>query len=433
MKILLTDSNRWPVAARLAVAFRRMGCDVAVLCPVPGHPAQSIPAVEHIFGYDGLSPLESLARAIVSFQPDIVIPACDRSVAHLHELYAMTCARDGADAPVAVMIERSLGSPASFPIVSRRCELLHAAESEGIRIPKTMAIETEADLERWSAESERPWVMKADGTWGGKGVRLVSSHSDALRFFQEFSRPASIMELGKRLLLNRNRAWEWAGWKDARHAVIAQTAIDGRPANCAVVCWQGKVLASLAVEVLRAREVTGPATVVRLIPGVEMIAAAEKLASRFHLSGFFGLDFMIEESTGAAYLIEMNPRCTPPCHLALDEGRNLPAALYAQLTGEPAPLWRPVIDREIIAYFPRGVEAVGSATHNDPQSPVYLDIPVEPALTRALLHPRSGRSIVGRLCDMFRQDRKSGAYKFAALRENAQPRTGAKQTISTLA
>jgi predicted ATP-grasp superfamily ATP-dependent carboligase len=54
-----------------------------------------------------------------------------------------------------------------------------------------------------------------------------------------------------------------------------------------------------------------------------MMFAAERLAHRLDLSGFFGLDFMIEDNTETTYPIEMNPRCTQFCHLQLGKGRDI--------------------------------------------------------------------------------------------------------------
>ena len=71
------------------------------------------------------------------------------------------------------------------------------------------------------------------------------------------------------------------------------------------------------------------------------------------MSGFFGLDFMIEDGSGALYLVEMNPRCTPLCNLQLGEGRDLIGALSAQLSGKPLQASPPVTENDVIAYFPQ--------------------------------------------------------------------------------
>jgi hypothetical protein len=403
-RILLTDTNRWPVVARLVIAFRRMGCSIGVLCPTPGHPVQKVSGVERVFHYSGLAPLESLRAAIETFDPDIIVPACDRSVQHLHELHAICRSQDSATHNIAALIECSLGSPDSFPVVSSRSQLLKLAQSEGILVPETTPIETFADLQNWNAKSVPPWIIKVDGTWGGQGVRIAKDAKEAKHFLREYTQRAGVIELMKRLLLNRDRDWVFFGWKHSRRAVIAQSIINGRPANCAVACWQGEVLAGIAVEVIKARKATGPATVVQVVPGEEMLDAAEKIARRLGLSGFFGLDFMIERDTGAVYLIEMNPRCTPPCPLPLGEGRNLVAAIWAQLTGKLPPGNQTAIEQSVIAYFPHGTKCSEKVDGNGRDDSIYSDIPMEePNLIRELLQPRSGRSLVGELFDYARR------------------------------
>ena len=86
-------------------------------------------------------------------------------------------------------------------------------------------------------------------------------------------------------------------------------------ANTMFACWGGEVLGIVTVEVLSAQGATGAANVVRLMRNVEIETAAELLAKRFELNGFYGLDFIREEGTGTLYLIELNPRCTQLGHL----------------------------------------------------------------------------------------------------------------------
>jgi len=83
-----------------------------------------------------------------------------------------------------------------------------------------------------------------------------------------------------------------------------------------------------------------------------MSTAAEKIAGKLNLSGMVGLDFMLEDQTGNAYLIEINPRATQVGHLPLGPGRDLPAALYAALTEETIREAPKVTENEIIALFP---------------------------------------------------------------------------------
>jgi hypothetical protein len=403
-RILLTDTNRWPVVPRLAISFRRMGCTVGVLCPTPGHPVQKLSSIGPIFHYSGFTPISSLRTAIEAFNPDIIVPSCDRGVQHLHELHAIVQSKGSVGDKIAALIERSLGAFEGYSIVSSRCELLKIAQTEGILTPKTVAIENDADLQLLNAESVSPWVIKADGTWGGQGVRIANDIAESERYFFEFAQPAKVGGLIKKMLLNRDRDWVLYDWEHSRRSVIGQSMINGRPANCAVVCWQGKVLAGIAVEVIKSRGETGPATVVQIVPGTEMIAAAEKLARRLKISGFFGLDFIIENYTGDIYLIEMNPRCTPPCSLPLGSNHNLVAAMWAQLAGQPVPENQFVIEQSVIAYFPQASECTVDVDDANLSDSIYCDIPwEEPELIEELLHPWSGRSLIGRLADLFRR------------------------------
>jgi hypothetical protein len=93
------------------------------------------------------------------------------------------------------------------------------------------------------------------------------------------------------------------------------------------------------------------ATVVRVVDGGAMAAAARSICDRYMLSGLHGFDFIIEERTGATKLIEINPRATQIGHLNLGPGRDLAAALFEALSGRSA-AWRPPIQSRDISLFP---------------------------------------------------------------------------------
>jgi hypothetical protein len=198
-----------------------------------------------------------------------------------------------------------------------------------------------------------------------------------------------------RMLLERDPSFFLNSLKETRRSIILQDFIPGTPANRAVACWQGQVLAGISVEAIRTQHPTGPATVVRVIENPEMSEAVNRLVRRLGISGLWGVDFVLEALTGAAYLIEVNPRATPICHLPLGAGHNLPAALYTQLTGTP-PLVPPAMtDHDVIAMFP-------GEWHRDPASSYlrtdYHDVPWdEPGLIQDCLdRPWSERGLIAR-------------------------------------
>ncbi len=395
MTILLTDTTRWPCAARLAIGLSKAGGSVFAVCPTRGHPLLKTRVVRQTFPYSGLHPLESLETAIEATKPEIIIPCDDRGVQHLHELHARACSLDSAGSAIVTLIERSLGAPESYPIVSARYDLLKIAREEGLRAPDTNLIGTIDDLKSWQPGRTLPLLLKADGTSGGRGVRIARTAEEAEQCFLELARPFGTAQVMKRLIINRDPFWLGPWWNDSKPAVIAQSYIQGRPANCAVVCWKGKVLAGFGVEVASLQETTGPATVVRVVDNPDMLLSAERIARRLNLSGFFGLDFMIEEGTGATYLIEMNPRCTPLCHLQLGRGRDMIEALVAQLSGQPFRETPPVTENDMIAYFPQAWNYKSELLQSS-----FQDIPQgEPQLIEELLRPWPERTLLARIAN----------------------------------
>jgi hypothetical protein len=378
-KVLLADTNRWTLSARLAIALTQAGCSVSAVCATPGHALLKTRAVKAVFHYSGFRPLESLTAAIAAVEPDVVIPCCDRSVRHLHELHG----KPPTGSALAELIERSLGSPASYPVVASRYQLLELAREEGVRVPRTERIQHPGQLAfRQNAESF-PCVLKADGTWGGGGIRIVHHADEMSPALGQLAQTFRLRRALKRLVVNRDSFWLRPWWNQRAHEVITQSYIHGHPANCAVICWKGRVLAGIAVEVVNSEGATGPASIVRVVENTEMMFAAERIAGRLGLSGLFGLDFMIEEGSKAAYLIEMNPRSTPLCHLRLDSRRDMAGALWAQLTGQPLPDLPPSIVKDLIAYFPQACNLPSALLASS-----YLDIPEgEPELVRELRRP----------------------------------------------
>jgi hypothetical protein len=302
---------------------------------------------------------------------------------------------------VSRLIEQSLGLPESYAVVASRYQLLKMARDEGIRIPDTELLTAASQLSRHTA-LQGPWVLKADSSWGGHGVRIAHDRKQAEKYFSELSRPLATVRFMKRLLVDRDPYWLQTWWQRITPAVIVQAHIQGHPANSAVVCWKGQVLAGIAAEVINAQGATGAATIVRIVDRPEMLLPAERLARRLGLSGFFGFDFMIEEGTDQPFLVEMNPRCTPLSHLQLGSGRDLMAALSAQLSNTPVQERAPVTTNDLIAYFPQ-------AWHWDPNSQLlqssFHDVPSEePDLVRELFRvPWPDRGILARIANLLRR------------------------------
>ena len=412
-KVLLATTTNWPCTPRLMIELLRAGHAVSIVCP-KRHCSEKIRAYHETFPYEPFSALNSLARAIHAAKPDIIVPCDDLAVRHLHLLYASKRVHWGSRANIQALIAYSLGDPESFPIVASRQDLLDIARQEGILTPETTALRDTCGLESVIANMPFPWALKAGGTFGGTGVRIASTPAEARAGYADLVESIGLLRVTKRLFVNGDALFAMK-WRDqvrgVRPEVVAQKFIYGRPANCAVFCWNGNVLAGVGCEVVSEKMALGPAHLVRLIGNAEMMDAAAKLARRLKLSGFFGLDFMIAEETGSPFLIEMNPRCVQLCHLRLGTGRDMVGALSAVLTGEQAGDEVPVTQNNLVAYFPKAL-----LTGSDLLSSSYLDVPWdEPDLIRELIRaelavlPKEKRRI--KLRSVFRKPRPTSGSR----------------------
>uniref|UniRef100_A0A372IRK2 ATP-grasp domain-containing protein n=2 Tax=Paracidobacterium acidisoli TaxID=2303751 RepID=A0A372IRK2_9BACT len=389
----------------MAMRMIACGCRVSALCP-RGHMLRHVHGLTAIYRYRGLRSMASLEAAIRAARPDIIVPCDDRVVAQLHALHTQ-------HPDLRPLIESSLGSPAAYSIVSQRELLLKTAQSLGIRIPETRCIRSEADIHSWFTGSASSAVIKLDGTWGGLGVEIAHSEEEAVTAFHRFSRPPGLGTAIKRLLIDRDPVAIW-GWRTRTAPVITiQQFISGRPANAMLACWRGELLGLVSVEVLSSQGATGAAFIVRILDNPEMAEAARLLASRLELTGFYGLDFMLDSATGHAWLIEMNPRCTQLGHLPLPKQGDLAGLLCTRLTGRPCISGEIPVTGGIVAFFPQAISWNPRSTFIRSG---YHDVPWEqPDLVRELLldiWPR--RQWLSRLYHHFRRMQAPEAADFSA-------------------
>jgi hypothetical protein len=381
-RILLVTTCRWVATARLAMSFADAGCEVEAVCP-DKHPLGRTDGALRMYTYRPLDPVRSIGAAIEASQPALVIPCDDLATLCLHRLFETARASGQRGMATCTLLERSLGEAFSFSIVMARTRLIALAHEQGIRVPPTAVVRTSADLADWAREHGLPAFLKADGTYGGRGVRVVHSQTDGDAALEALSAPPSPTRAIKRAFVNGDFNYLLPCVQGTRPVVNVQRSIPGPDASTTVACWNGKVLASISVVVLHTLDAYGPASVVQLIDNREMSDAAEKMVSTLRLSGLVGFDFILEKRTGDAYLIELNPRATQIGHLPLGPGRDLPASLRAVLSDEPQRPLRPVRATDVVAFFPQ-------EWFRDPGSPflstAYHDVPWEqPELVRACM------------------------------------------------
>ncbi len=297
------------------------------------------------------------------------------------------------------LIERSLGAPSAYEVLSGRAEFLRLAQELRIRVPQTMQISKASDLDQYFSSPGTSGILKLDGTNGGKGVQVVHSLQEARRALTKMLRPVTLLTAIGRWLVIHDALALWSRTNGRRPGLILQQFIAGRPANTMMVCQAGKVLAMVTVEVLCAQGSTGAAMAVRLIENEEIRTAAERVAERLKLSGFHGLDFIIENETGHTYLIEMNPRCTQLGHLALPVQGDLAGIFCRAFTNaNPHQQQRSFCEKTIV-FFPQAIMSNAKFPYLQTS---YVDVPWgEPRLVRELMNRDwRDRSFFARLHNM---------------------------------
>ncbi|HTV57359.1 MAG TPA: ATP-grasp domain-containing protein [Verrucomicrobiae bacterium] len=377
--VLVATTCHWFSSARLSMALTSAGFSVEAICP-PYHPLHKTSAVRKTYTYQGLTPQMSFADAIASAKPDLILPGDDLATRHLQQLYERGKRKGKAGAAVCSLIERSIGPAECFPFMSSRSGFIQLAEKEGVRVPKMEIIANQADLHNWIGRHGLPAVLKSNGSSGGEGVRIVRTQEEADRAFVKLHAPPLLARAAKHVFIDHDMTLVWPCLLRRRPVLNAQQFVSGHEATSLIACWQGAVLGGLHFEVINKSEASGPATVMRWIESAEMQSACKKIAARLNLSGLHGFDFMLEDGTGNPYMIEWNPRATQVGHLLLGTGRDLPAGLFAAVTGTVIQEAPPLTENNTIALFPQEWLRNPSSSYLES---AYHDVPwEEPELTR---------------------------------------------------
>ena len=289
------------------------------------HPILCVKGISRRHRYAARSPLRSLTRAIERSAPELIVAADDIAIGHLQALRAT------GRPELAKLIEQSLGPSASYDSIASRARFIAAAQSAGVDAPDCAEIATADGLRGWLREFGAPAFLKLDGTCGGEGVTFVREADEAVVVFASLNRSASrARERAAGAFKASGRA---ALPRDKPPVISIQKAVAGQPANCSAFAWRGEVLGVISVVTLQTLHPFGIATVVRPVENHAMREAAVAIARELNLSGFFGLDFILQEGGQQAWVLELNPRPTPISHFALGPGKDLVAALISTVEG----------------------------------------------------------------------------------------------------
>ncbi len=338
---MILTSMHWFSVARLAHTMVEAGYAVTCCRPVR-HPLALVKGTHGQYKLSRLRPLRSVQEAIARVAPDIILPADEHAIDLLRALYERIRHDDPATADI---VARSLCGVAPDELKSRTTSLAEMTKV-GVACPKTEQIAGPQDLASWKP----PFVLKTDGSYGGRGVAIVQTTDQLWKVSRTLSRPPSAIRAIKRLVIDRDPSAIDAWFRRKRPTVNAQAFVEGDLAIATAACNNGSILDVICMFVVRSSKLSGPATVVRIVDRPDMVAAAKSVVQRFQLSGFVGLDFIVD-ADNRAQLIEINARVTPTCHLLAEpKGAGTIALFPQELLRDPSSTFR--LD------LPRGSEAL---------------------------------------------------------------------------
>jgi len=134
-----------------------------------------------------------------------------------------------------------------------------------------------------------------------------------------------------------NRQWqqqELAG----RETPFIQRRIEGRLVYTLMFCHEGRKLGEVIYRPLRTLPDDGGTSVYReSIAHAEIAELTQRLAAGTRWSGFLGLDFIVEDSTGRPHLIDANPRANPAVSLGYRAGVDWSALIVSLAQGRRLP------------------------------------------------------------------------------------------------
>ena len=194
-------------------------------------------------------PLAAIRRAIVECDPDLAIPSDDPSRQAFNRAYAAADPGNpgGGRRPPAWCGRSDLRE--TYDQICSRTALMEIAATHGSARRRPSGDECGRG-EVVAAGPQRSGCVNTDGSWGGRGVEMVEDADDVAAAWHRLTTPPNTARFLKRLVVDRS-PWPLRDrLKGRRPAVGIQAFVPGRPANVAVACIDGEVLAAVSAEVV---------------------------------------------------------------------------------------------------------------------------------------------------------------------------------------
>ncbi len=327
--IALVALDDWISTARLPESFVEMGVTVVALCRsgVPLEHSRYLAASVTSTGDLGAD----LERLFEEYHPAALV-VCDETA--LRKLYPLI------DTPtlsprLRSLLRRSLGDPSGLHWVISKWATGKLAEKLNLRVPAQCQAGTPEAALAFAKKVSYPIILKRDRDYGGMGCYICRSDQETLANYIALQTPGVLRKLRRwPSVLTFLHRFAAPGFAASSEPLIVQRYHEGQLAFTTAVARDGIMLGGFSVVAEQVNPLPiGASTVVRPIECPELLQATRALIRQTGISGFIGVDFILDSSDGLPYLLEINPRATPVCRLGRLLGSDLCALFAASFAG----------------------------------------------------------------------------------------------------
>lgn len=381
-KVLIIALNKnWTGISRLPEGLKRAGFDPYTLCP-----RSSYLALTHHLNGGIFYPTFTYSRskfiyvwillALLTFKPDLIIPGDEDAIKALHN-FANFFENIPYFSRFSHLIRASLTPKEFDSFILSKSDFQQKCTELGLRTPKNIVVK---NLEVALSEAQiigYPVVIKHDSGYGGSGVFICQNSDDLKSHFKKIKNAP---------LLIKAKSWIkdflFVSILSSEPKISIQQFIKGTIGQAPFCAKDGVVFAfNPMIRLQTYPGDTGPATVSAGHENIDTEHFVRTVAKALHFTGFGSLEYMIEESSGQLYIIELNPRPTPTCHISDEVVPNdLGKIFFKGINAHQL---------EISTFKPFTIVMFPGEKRRDPQSPyiknAYHDIPLnDPELLKAL-------------------------------------------------
>ncbi len=381
--------EHWVGASRLPFGLSRVGFSVSVVCPLNSYIAktryvdQAIKFPTWTYSRSKIIYLIIL-WSFIKFKPEVVVHGDEDALLALQTIRRFTSKLPGLRW-IAKTISNSICDEKFDFLTLSKADFVQKCSEWGVLTPKNIKVQTWEDVLVAAKQVGYPLVLKRDMGYGGSGVTICQDERQLQESFQKLEK-ISVLARVKGIV----RKIFFVSIFSGEDVVSVQQFVSGTVGLIPFVSKNGKLISANPMLKFKTHPgQTGPTSVGQGYFDPTLLEAVQVVSGKMNYTGFGSLDFIVDEKTKKAFIIELNPRATPVVHLTKEQvGHDLCDAFYKSqqdIAKRPVELLfnEANLKPYLIALFP-------NEQRRDPNSPYIkgsdYDIPVDdPELIKVLL------------------------------------------------